>query len=59
MKPAEPFLNFGRTIVVDNWYTSIKLAEKLGRHNTYLIETSRSNRKSNLKEIIKNKLKKG
>lgn len=60
MELAEPFLNFGRTIIiVDNWYTSIELAEKLGEQNTYLIGTLRSNRKSNPKEIIKKKLKKG
>lgn len=55
---AEPFLNFGRTMIVDNWYTSIELTEKLGMHNTYLIETLRGNRKSNPKEITQKKIKK-
>lgn len=59
MELAEPFLNFGRIMIVDNWYTSIELAEKLGEHNTYLIGTLKSNRKSNPTEMIKNKLKKG
>lgn len=56
---AEPFLNFGRTMIVDNWYTSIELAEQLGEQKTYLIGTLRSNRRSNPKEIVKRKLKKG
>lgn len=59
MELTDPFLNFGRTMVVDNWYTSIELAEILGQHNTYLIGTLRANRKSNPKEIIQKRLKKG
>lgn len=59
MELAEPFLNFGRSMIVENWYTSIELAEKLGVHNTYLIGTLRSNGNSNPKEIIIKKLKKG
>uniref|UniRef100_A0A2S2P793 PiggyBac transposable element-derived protein 4 n=1 Tax=Schizaphis graminum TaxID=13262 RepID=A0A2S2P793_SCHGA len=37
MELTDPFLNFGRTMVVDNWYTSIELAEILGQHNTYIL----------------------
>ncbi|XP_050066297.1 uncharacterized protein LOC126555419 [Aphis gossypii] len=59
MELTDPFLNFGRAMVVDNWYTSIELAEILGQHDTYLIGTLRANRKSNPKEIIKKKIKKG
>lgn len=58
MELVEPFLNFGRTLILDNWYTSVELAEKLGEHNTYLIGTLRSNRKSNPRDIVKHRLKK-
>lgn len=56
---AEPYLDFGRTIVVDNWYISIELAERLGQRTTYLTGTLRTNRKSNPKEVVSSKLKKG
>jgi len=52
MELTEPFLHFGRTTVVDNWYKSIELADLLGKNNTYLIGTLRANRKSIPKEII-------
>ncbi|KAE9533968.1 hypothetical protein AGLY_008704 [Aphis glycines] len=29
LKLMEPYLNFGRTLYTDNWYSSVKLAEKL------------------------------
>jgi len=55
---SEPFLNFGRTLVVDNWYTSVELAELLNRQQTHLVGTLRTNRKSNPKEVTKKKIKK-
>jgi len=59
MELIDPYLNFGRTLIIDNWYTSIELAEQLGQRKTYCIGTLRSNRKSNPKEVINSKLKKG
>ncbi|KAJ8934614.1 hypothetical protein NQ314_013258 [Rhamnusium bicolor] len=44
-------LNSGRTIVVDNYYTSVELAHKLLETNTYIIGTLRSNRKCNPKNV--------
>ncbi|KAJ8964004.1 hypothetical protein NQ314_005216 [Rhamnusium bicolor] len=52
-------LNSGRTIVVDNYYTSVELAHKLLETNTYIIGTLRSNRKCNPKNILQKKLKLG
>lgn len=52
---SEPFLNFGRSLVVDNWYTSVELAELLNRQQTHLVGTLRNNRKSNPKEVTKKK----
>lgn len=56
---SEPFLHFGRTIVVDNWYTSVELAELLNSKQTHLVGTLRKNRKSNPKDVTVKKLKKG
>jgi len=51
---AAEYLNFGRTMYVDNWYTSVHLADLLGEQKTHLVGTLRSNRKK-----IQKKLKKG
>lgn len=59
MELAEPYLDNGRTIFVDNWYSSVELAELLQSRNTYLVGTLRCNRKSNPKEVTKKKLKRG
>lgn len=56
---SEPFLNCGRTLVVDNWYASVELAELLNSKQTHLVGTLRTNRKSNPKEVTAKKLKKG
>ncbi|XP_050063121.1 piggyBac transposable element-derived protein 4-like [Aphis gossypii] len=58
MELAEPYLDNGRTIFVDNWYSSVELAELLQSRNTYLVGTLRCNRKSNPKEVTKKKFKK-
>jgi len=44
--------------VVDNWYTSVELAELLNRQQTHLVGTLRTNRKSNPKEVTPKKFKK-
>lgn len=55
---SEPYLDNGRTLYVDNWYSSVELAELLQSRKTYLVGTLRSNRKSNPIEVTKKKLKK-
>jgi len=59
LKLMEPYLNFGRTLYTDNWYSSVKLAEKLNQKNTHLVGTLRANRKNNPENVVKKKLKKG
>lgn len=59
MEMIDPYLDFGRTVIIDNWYSSVELAEQLGHRKTYRVGTLRSNRKSNPKEVINYKLKKG
>lgn len=56
---CEPLLDSGRTLVVDNWYTSLPLAETLLNRKTHLIGTIRKNRKGLPKELIQTKLKVG
>lgn len=56
---SEPYLHCGRTLVVDNWYSSVELAELLNSKQTHLIGTLRTNRKSNPKEVTNKKFKKG
>jgi len=55
---SNPFLNAGRTIVTDNFYTSLPLANELLENNTHLIGILRSNR-IRLSEIFKAKLRPG
>lgn len=57
LKLIEPYLNFGRTIYVDNWYSSVKLAEKLIKENTHIVGTLRANRKNNPENVVTKKLK--
>ncbi|XP_045778520.1 piggyBac transposable element-derived protein 4-like [Maniola jurtina] len=51
--------NEGRTVVTDNFYNSIDLAEELLCKKTFLCGTLRPNRKGLPKRIIASKLKKG
>ncbi|XP_061706678.1 piggyBac transposable element-derived protein 4-like [Cydia pomonella] len=51
--------NEGRTVVTDNFYNSIDLAEELIRKKTFLCGTLRPNRKGLPKRIVASKLKKG
>lgn len=55
MEITNEYLNFGRTIYTDNWYTSVNLAYKLLEQNTYLDGTRRANRKQNPKDVVKKK----
>lgn len=52
-------LDSGRTIFVDNYYTSMELAHKLLDRQTHLVGTLRKNRKGIPKDIVQKKLKKG
>lgn len=56
---SEPYLDRGRILYVDNWYTSIELAELLNSRQTHLVGTLRANRKSNPKNVTQKKLKRG
>ncbi|XP_060806465.1 piggyBac transposable element-derived protein 4 [Amyelois transitella] len=59
MKLCQPYLGVGRSVVTDNFYTSVDLAKKLLDNNTHLIGTLRKNRKGLPKKVIQEKLKKG
>jgi len=52
-------LEEGRTVVTDNFYTSLPLARYLLEHKTHLIGTLRANRKELPAEVVKAKLKRG
>ena len=52
-------LDHGRILFVDNWYTSLSLAETLISRSTHLVGTLRKNRKDLPKDVIHYKLKKG
>lgn len=59
LEMINPLLDNGRTLFVDNWYTSVDLAEKLQMRSTHLVGTLRKNRKKLPKSVINAKLKKG
>lgn len=59
MKLSEGLLDAGRTIVTDNYYSSLQLANCLLDRETHLLGTLRKNRKGNPKEVIGKQLKKG
>jgi len=46
MKLSTPFLNCGRNITMDNWFTSAQLADKLMQKNTTLVGTIRQNNRA-------------
>lgn len=56
---SSPYLDHGRVLYTDNFYSSVDLAEELNRKKTHLVGTLRSNRKNNPKEVVNKKLKKG
>ena len=45
LKLMEGLLDKGRCLFVDNWYTSVSLAEKLIQRRTHLVGTIRKNRR--------------
>lgn len=55
MQLMEPYLDKGRCLFIDNWYTSIDLAEKLLDRKTHVVGTLRANRKINPAEVTKKK----
>ena len=55
----ENFLGKGYQLYTDNFYNSFELAKYMLTQNTCMYGTLRSDRKSNLKEVTKAKLKKG
>lgn len=59
MELMQPYLDSGRCLYADNWYTSIDLAEKLLDTQTHLVGTLRSNQKRNPKDVIAKKLVRG
>lgn len=52
-------LNEGRTLYVDNFYTSYELARAMLDKNTHLVGTLRANKRNIPKEVLQSKLKKG
>ncbi|KAL4132575.1 hypothetical protein QTP88_009699 [Uroleucon formosanum] len=58
MELTEDYLDKGRTMYTDNWYTSVTLANQLLNRSTNLVGTLRSNRKFNPVSVVKAKLKK-
>ena len=56
---ADGLLECHRTVVVDNFFTSISLAESLLRNDTYLIGILRSNWAGSGHEVVRKKLKRG
>lgn len=53
------YINKGRTLTVDNFYTNIELANNLLIKNTHLVGTTRKSMKTVPKSILQPKLKKG
>lgn len=54
----EGYLNEGRTLFCDNFYTGIPLAEDLAAKNTYICGTLKTNRKG-IAQDMKGRMKKG
>jgi len=59
MKLMDKYLNVGRTLCTDNFYTNVPLANKLLEQQTHLVGTLRSNRRGLPKAVTAAKLKKG
>lgn len=58
-KLMDPYLKKGHVVYIDNFYTSVNLAESLLQQKTHIVGTLRKNRKFNPKEVINKKLAKG
>lgn len=59
MRLMKPYLMKGHELFMDNYYNSFELSEKLLKCKTHTNGTLRSNRKSNPKDLVRRKLKKG
>lgn len=59
LRLCDGLLGKGYSVFVDNWYTSLDLAEKLIDNETHLIGTLRRNRKYLPKQVMEAKLKPG
>lgn len=59
LKLIKDLENEGRIVVVDNFYTSIGLAEALLSKKTFICGTLRANRRGLPKKVVSTKLKKG
>ena len=57
MDLSEDLLRCYRTVVTENFFTSIPLAKRLLRNDTHLIETLRSNRVGAGHKVVQKKLK--
>ncbi|KAE8740588.1 hypothetical protein FOCC_FOCC013888, partial [Frankliniella occidentalis] len=56
---AEDYLDEGRTIYADNWYSGIPLVEFLRQRRTLYVGTIRTNRRGLPADLVQAKLKKG
>jgi hypothetical protein len=56
---TEQYLDRGRTLYVDNWYTSVLLADTLLQKRTHLVGTLRKNRKFNPTNVVNKSLRRG
>ncbi|CAG5015359.1 unnamed protein product [Parnassius apollo] len=59
MSLCKHILGCGHTLVTDNWYTSLELANELLDKDTHLVGTLRKNRKGLPKAVVDSKLKPG
>lgn len=57
MKLSENYLEEGRVLITDNYYTSLHLAEALLHRKTHTVETLKQNRKWLPREVISAKIK--
>ncbi|KAG8229082.1 hypothetical protein J437_LFUL010145 [Ladona fulva] len=53
------YINKGHVVYMDRFYNSVELAEKLIKDGTYICGTINMNRKSNPKDLVVKKIKKG
>lgn len=56
---SKELLNEGRTLFVDNFYTSYELAKEMLQKKTHVVGTLRANKKNIPREILQAKIKKG
>ncbi|CAH2009194.1 unnamed protein product [Acanthoscelides obtectus] len=59
MHLSQKLLDSGRTVITDNYYTSLELANKLLDKKTHLVGTLREKRRGNPMEVTNKKLKTG